>query len=201
MRKTNWSRRCLSSATSARVPHHWTTIANGAAFGTDYLTRIAVAKSNVFVNRNNETKYFYQDLDADGLRLDGSKSYEITFAAGALPPTDGFWSLTLYDENHALHQNELERYSLGTKNNRLRKNADGSLTIVVQNWPPAAGEQANWLPAPAGKFSLYLRAYGPKARTAHRRLATAAGPGPQRTRRLRRLTSRTLSRREDSAKQ
>jgi hypothetical protein len=62
----------------------------------------------------------------------------------------------------ALHQNALERYSFGTKNRRLRFNADGSLTIVVQSWPPHAGEQANWLPAPQGKFSLYLRAYGPR---------------------------------------
>ncbi|MBA4019494.1 MAG: hypothetical protein C0483_20200 [Pirellula sp.] len=145
-----------------RLAHHWTTIDNGAAFGNDYLTRTAVARSNVFVNRNHETKYFYQDFDANGLHLDGSKSYEITFAPGELPPTDGFWSLTLYDENHALYQNDLERYSFGTKSSRLRKNEDGSLTIVVQSWPPAAGEQANWLPSPAGKFSLYLRAYGPK---------------------------------------
>ncbi|MGC3967793.1 MAG: DUF1214 domain-containing protein [Pirellulales bacterium] len=145
------------------VGHHWTTIHNGAAFGTDYLTRTAVARSNVFVNRNEETKYYYQDFDAAGDRLDGKKSYRITFPSGKLPPTAGFWSLTLYDENHALHQNVLDRYSFGTKNRRLKFNADGSLTIVVQSWPPAAGEQANWLPAPDGKFSLYLRAYGPDA--------------------------------------
>jgi hypothetical protein len=142
--------------------HHWTTIENGAAFGTDYLTRTAVARSNVFVNREEETKYFYQDFDADGLPLDGSKSYRVTFPAGALPPTSGFWSLTLYDENHALYRNSLDRYSFGTKNRRLRFNDDGSLTIVVQSWAPFAGEQANWLPAPSGKFSLYLRAYGPQ---------------------------------------
>ena len=143
--------------------HHWTTIQNGAAFGTDYLTRTAVAKSNVFVNRNNETKYFYQDLDKNGELLDGAKSYRVTFAADALPPTNGFWSITLYDERHAFHRNELGRFSLGTKNKQLRYNADGSLTIVVQSWAPAADEQANWLPAPTGKFSLYLRLYGPEA--------------------------------------
>jgi len=53
------------------LPGHWTTIDNGAAFGTDYFTRTAVAKSNIFVNKNTETKYFYQDLDATGERLNG----------------------------------------------------------------------------------------------------------------------------------
>jgi hypothetical protein len=52
-----------------QLPHHWSTVSNGAAFGTDYFTRTAVAKSNIFVNAPNETKYFYQDLDANGGRL------------------------------------------------------------------------------------------------------------------------------------
>lgn len=144
-----------------RLPFHWTTITNGAAFGTDYLTRVAVAKSNVFVNRQNETKYFYQDLDAEGLRLDGARNYQVTFAAGKLPPARGFWSLTLYDEQHAFFANDLGRYSLGTKNKQLRYNADGSLTIYVGPQSPSAELQSNWLPSPAGKFSLYLRAYWP----------------------------------------
>jgi hypothetical protein len=32
------------------LPHHWSTISNEAAFGTDYYTRTAVAKSNILVN-------------------------------------------------------------------------------------------------------------------------------------------------------
>ncbi|RKE25389.1 hypothetical protein B0G76_6919 [Paraburkholderia sp. BL23I1N1] len=44
-----------------RLPANWNTISNGAAFGTDYFTRTAVAKSNIFVNKPNETKYFYAD--------------------------------------------------------------------------------------------------------------------------------------------
>lgn len=143
-----------------RLPNYWSTITNGAAFGTDYQTRAAVAKSNIFVNRNEETKYYYQDCDDAGLRLDGSRSYRITFRAGELPPTAGFWSLTVYDAQHAFGPNELNRYSLGTKNRGLRFDADGSLTIVVQNRRPT-GDDANWLPAPQGAFSLYLRAYAP----------------------------------------
>ena len=48
------------------LPHNWTTQSNGAAFGTDYFTRTAVAKSNILVNKPTETRYFYQDFDASG---------------------------------------------------------------------------------------------------------------------------------------
>ena len=65
-----------------QLPHHWSTISNEAAFGTDYFTRTAVAKSNIFVNAPNETKYFYQDLDRSGGRLNGANSYTVTFAKG-----------------------------------------------------------------------------------------------------------------------
>ena len=50
------------------------TVANGAEFGTDYLTRTAVAKSNILVNAPIQAKYFYQDLDKDGGRLNGSEA-------------------------------------------------------------------------------------------------------------------------------
>ena len=65
---------------------NWTTQRNGAAFGTDYLARTAMAKANILVNTPNETTYFYLDLDQSGQRLNGSNSYSITFAAGELPP-------------------------------------------------------------------------------------------------------------------
>lgn len=72
-----------------------TTQNNGAEFGTDYFTRSAVAKSNIFINRPNETKYFYHDLDSGGERLHGKSTYTVTFPKGKLPPVKGFWSLTL----------------------------------------------------------------------------------------------------------
>ena len=67
-----------------QLPHHWSTVSNGAAFGTDYFTRTAVGKSNIFVNKQNETKYFYQDLDQTGARLNGAKKYTVTYAPCAV---------------------------------------------------------------------------------------------------------------------
>jgi hypothetical protein len=147
-----------------QLPDHWSTVSNGAAFGTDYFSRTAVARSNIFVNQQKETKYFYQDLDQSGQRLNGQHGYSVTFAKGKLPPVKGFWSLTLYNEQHFFSPNELKRYSIGTKNKSLQTNPDGSLTLYVQSQSPGKDKESNWLPSPEGAdFSLYIRAYWPQA--------------------------------------
>ena len=145
------------------LPGGWSTQRSGARFGTDYLSRTAMAKANIFVNTPEETTYFYQDLDEGGERLHGSHSYALTFPPHSLPPVRGFWSLTLYNEHHFFHPNELNRYSLGTKNKQLHHAADGSLTLTASATPPGDADlRSNWLPAPTGPFSLYLRAYWPE---------------------------------------
>lgn len=147
-----------------QLPHHWSTISNEAAFGTDYFTRTAVAKSNILVNSPNETKYFYQDLDVAGERLSSANRYTVTFPKDGTPPVHGFWSLSIYNEHHFFVANKINRFSVGTKNKDLKLHADGSLTIYVQAEEPTDPiQRANWLPAPKGDFSLYIRAYWPKA--------------------------------------
>jgi hypothetical protein len=137
----------------------WHRSTNNATFGFDYFNRTGTSKSNMFENRPNETEYFYTDDDSAGSRLYGNAAYEITFAAGQEPPVNGFWSLTLYNDQHLFHPNPLGRYSLGTKNNSLQRNTDGSLTLYTGAESPGASKEANWLPAPDGHFSLYIRAY------------------------------------------
>jgi hypothetical protein len=80
-----------------QLSHNWSTIANESVFGADYFTRTAVAKSNILVNSPNETKYFYQDLDAAGARLNSSNRYTVTFAKDGTPAVNGFWSLSIYN--------------------------------------------------------------------------------------------------------
>jgi hypothetical protein len=143
---------------------NWTTQGNGAQFGLDYLTRTACAKANIFVNKPNETKYFYQDRDVAGTRLQGNSKYTITFAKGEVPPVKGFWSLTLYNQYHFFSPNSINRFSLGTKNKDLKYNADGSLTLYVQNTQPSNDKLSNWLPSPKETFSLYIRCYWPEDR-------------------------------------
>lgn len=140
----------------------WRTQRNSARFGFGYFQRTATAKGNMFSNVPEETMYFGADSDSSGERLSGKNAYTVTFPPGQTPPVKGFWSLTLYNQEHFFAPNKLKRYSLGTKNKDLKKNADGSLTIYVQPQSPGGDKEANWLPAPEGVFSLYIRAYWPK---------------------------------------
>ncbi len=139
------------------VGNGWNSTVNGAAFGTDYVNRTATAKSNMFENMPTETKYIYTDDDSQGQQLNGKNTYAITFAKS--PPVNGFWSLTLYNDVHFFDPNPLDRYSLGTKNKTLKYNADGSLTLYAGSKSPGKDKESNWLPAPEGPFSLYIRAY------------------------------------------
>jgi hypothetical protein len=144
------------------VGNGWNSPANGANWGYDYLSRAASARSNMYDNAPNETRYIYTDFDSNGQRLNGAHAYTVTFPAGQTPPVDGFWSLTLYNKEHLFEPNKLNRFSLGTKSKAMKRNPDGSLTIYVQNASPEADRQDNWLPAPRDIFSLYIRAYWPK---------------------------------------
>jgi hypothetical protein len=82
-----------------------------------------------------------------------------------------FWSITLYDQHHFFAPNALERFSVGTKSKQLHYEADGSLVVHVQSDRPGEDRVSNWLPAPRGEFSLYIRAYWPLA-------AIQTGPRP-----------------------
>ena len=60
----------------------WNSPVNNAKWGTDYLNRTATAKSNIYENRPEETKYIYTDNDSQGKQLNGQNIYAITFAKG-----------------------------------------------------------------------------------------------------------------------
>ena len=51
--------------------------------------------------------------------------------------------------------------ALRTKNKSPMYNADGGLTIHLGNKSPGKEMESNWEPAPAGSFSIWLRAYWP----------------------------------------
>ena len=144
------------------IGNGWNSPVNNAQWGTDYLNRAGTAKSNMYDNKPGETKYMYRDLDSRGQQLEGRNQYTVTFPKGQTPPVRGFWSLTLYNELHLFEPNVLKRYSLGTKNKDLEYNQDGSLTLYASAKSPGVDKESNWLPAPTGAFSLYLRAYWPE---------------------------------------
>jgi hypothetical protein len=139
--------------------NNWNRSSHGAEFGVDYFARLSTAKSNMFENRPTETQYFYTDVDSAGDQLEGANNYAATFPAGQTPPVKGFWSLTVYNDKHLFAPNALNRYSLGTKNTTLKRNDDGSLTLYAGKTNPGPDREANWIPAPDGTFSLFMRAY------------------------------------------
>ncbi len=144
----------------ASAGNGWNSPKNNAAWGTDYINRTGTAKSNMYDNKPNETKYIYRDFDSAGQQLNGKNNYTVTFAKGQEPPVKGFWSMTLYNEHHLFTPNPLGRYSLGTKSKSfLKYNDDGSLTLYFGAKSPGKDKETNWVPAPKGTFSLYIRAY------------------------------------------
>ena len=134
-------------------------------YGRAYFYRAIVAKLGLGANIPAEAMYFRSVRDDGGGAPDGRHRYRLHFPAGALPPVDAFWSLTMYRSEADLRQflvpNAIDRYAIGDRTPGLQRNADGSLDIHIQHEPPAPDLRANWLPAPAGPFGLSLRAYQP----------------------------------------
>lgn len=130
-------------------------------YGTDYLRRAVVAKVGLGANLPEDAIYPVAYLDADGAAPSGDNDYVLHFAAGALPPADAFWSVTMYDQEGFPVPNELERYAIGDRD-PLQYNDDGSLDILIQHDDPGDDRRANWLPSPRGPIGLTLRLYGPR---------------------------------------
>ena len=86
------------------------------------------------------------------------------FAPGQLPPVNAFWLLTMYElPASLLVANPINRYLLNSPMlPQLQRDADGGLTLLIQNESPGKDKEANWLPAPKGPFFMAMRLYWPK---------------------------------------
>lgn len=139
----------------------WTFTTNGGDYGKDYLQRALVTAVGLGCNLPQDAVYPLTTVDAAGQGLDGASNYVMRFAAGELPPVNGFWSLTMYDEGYFFVDNPLNRYTLSPRD-KLQANPDGSVDLFIQAASPGAMRETNWLPAPKGAFILMLRNYWPK---------------------------------------
>ena len=75
--------------------------------------------------------------------LDGSKhKYTLTFVMGQFPPVNAFWSVTMYDgKSQLLIKNPIYRYLINSPVlPKMKKNADGSLTLYIQKDQPWRGQ-------------------------------------------------------------
>ena len=145
-------------------------VTSGDLFGTreflknNYLYRM-VATIGIWGNSKQEAMYPVYRVDADKQGLSGAHRYTLHFAPGQLPPVNAFWSLTMYGlPASLLVANPIDRYLINSPMlPQLKKDADGGLTLYIQNESPGKDKEPNWLPAPKGPFAMYLRLYWPKA--------------------------------------
>jgi len=145
-------------------------VSSGELFGTrsylndNYLYRMAGAVLGIYGNSKQEAMYPAYYVDAAGQKLDGANRYTLRFAPGQLPPVNAFWSMTMYEQPASLLvANPLNRYLLNSPMlPQFKRDADGGLTLLIQNESPGKDMEANWLPSPKGPFSMIMRLYFPK---------------------------------------
>jgi len=136
-----------------------------AFYEGNWLKRAAGAQGGIYGNDSIEATYPLTKTLVDGEPLDGSKyNYTLTFAAGQYPPVNAFWSVTMYDgKSQLLIKNPINRYLINSPMlPKLKKNADGSLTLYIQKNSPGKDKESNWLPAPNDLIYLVMRLYWPK---------------------------------------
>ncbi len=134
------------------------TMAAGRA-GHDFALRAAIARYQLGAQLSEEVLYPNTQVDVEGEPLTGARKYALQFAKNQMPQVATFWNMAMYDRDSLFVENDFGRYSIGSTTDGLKKNADGSLTILIQKDRPA--DPSNWLPAPAGGFNLTMRLYGP----------------------------------------
>lgn len=127
----------------------------------DYPKRAAAALIGLENHLPEDAIYPICHIDSERKRLNGGNRYVLHFEKGQTPPTNAFWSITMYNRNGKLVDNTLYRYAIGNRNGLLA-NADGSVDIYIQHTPPGEEKERNWLPAPKDDFNLCLRVYYPK---------------------------------------
>jgi hypothetical protein len=132
-------------------------------YGTNYIQRALITAIGLGANRPQDAVYPTSMKYAGGVigrDYVGTEKYVLSFKQGELPPVEGFWSLTMYDAAFFFVDNPLNRYSISGRQH-LKVNLDGSTDLYIQNESPGPNKEANWLPAPTGKFLLMMRLYWP----------------------------------------
>jgi len=145
-------------------------ITSGDLFGNrdqlknNYLNRMLAATSGIYGNTREEAIYPVLSLDSSGQPLTGANRYVVRFAPGQTPPVNAFWSLTMYEMPASLLvANPINRYLINSPMlPSLKRDADGGITLYVQNESPGKERESNWLPAPKGPFAMAMRLYWPK---------------------------------------
>lgn len=136
---------------------------------TPYLDRAAITEYILYGNNFEAAAYYHTFKDRNGDRLNGKNGrvYVLKFSKKQLPEAERFWSLTAYEPGSIeLVKNSEKKYVVASYTSGLETNKNGSVTIYISEEKPAGVPKANWLPVPAGRFNVMLRAYGPEGKVA-----------------------------------
>jgi hypothetical protein len=144
-----------------KLEHGWLFTTKAGIYGTNYRQRALITAIGLGANRPQDAVYPTSEGPSVVGSYTGEKKYVMHFPKGGLPPVQGFWSLTMYDKDYFFVANPLNRYSISARQN-LKRNADGSVDLYIQQESPGADKESNWLAAPKDKFILMMRLYWPK---------------------------------------
>ena len=102
--------------------------------------RALVTAIGLGANRPQDAVYPTSLKAANGSAYDGANKYVIRFEKDQTPPVEGFWSITMYNDQYFFVANPINRYSISPRQN-LKANADGSIDIYVQKDSPGADKE------------------------------------------------------------
>jgi hypothetical protein len=110
------------------------------------------------------SQYIVAFKDADGNRLDGAESYQVTLPPDI--PAARFWSITLYDNETRSMLQTPQRYpragSQSYPSPAATADGDGSTTVTFGPERPADTPEGNWIQTTEGKgWFAILRLYSP----------------------------------------
>jgi hypothetical protein len=140
----------------AKLENGWLFFKNTGLYGTGYRNRAMITWFGLGANRLQDAVYPTSEGPDLLKKYDGAHKY----VKGAMPPVNGFWSLTMYDKDYFFVPNVLNRYTVSQRN-KFKANADGSIDLYIQKDSPGKDKEQNWLPAPEGEFVLMMRLYWP----------------------------------------
>ena len=145
-----------------KTTNGWLYFTSGVGnWGTDYPLRGMGNMLGPGWNRPQDAVYPLSQKDANSDDYNGSEhKYVIHVEKAQFPPVKAFWSVTLYDPDFFFVPNSINRYELSQRN-KFITNPDGSVDMYLQADSPGKAKEANWLPAPKGKFVLVMRLYWP----------------------------------------
>lgn len=162
-----------------RFGNGWMIFTGMGAYGNQFLKRAVVAYMGLGANVDEEATCPRTFTDDQGNQLNGANNYILHFNEDPLHHVEAFWSVTMYDKDFYLVENDMKRYAIADYTPGLEYNDDGSLDIYIQKDPPI-NHVSNWLPAPEDDdFNLLLRMYQPSAKVLN---GTYEVPGVKRVR-------------------